>query len=161
MMAGDDLLSYWLMYDPISGNFTWRHSPKYDVYVGDVAGSLRKDGYWKITVQGKHYLAHRLAWYFMYGCWPTDLIDHIDCNKSNNAIANLREANKVLNSQNRKNIVPKNKAGLLGAYKKRHRWESKIVVDGVIRRLGIFDTPAEASEAYMIAKQQYHDFYTL
>lgn len=160
MMAGD-LLSYWLNYDPETGVFTWRKSPRYHINIGDVAGSKRKDGYWKITVSQKHFLAHRLAWYMFYGEWPTDLIDHIDCDKSNNAITNLRIANKVLNSQNRRNIIPKAKSGLLGAYKKRNKWEAKIVVDGVIRRLGVFETPEEAHEAYMTAKKQYHDFYTL
>lgn len=77
-----------LDYDPETGVFRWKE-PRRKCRVGEVAGSLRKDGYVKIQVDGRFYQAHRLAWLCVYGVWPS-AIDHIDGNRANNAIANLR-----------------------------------------------------------------------
>ena len=80
-----------LNYDPDTGDFTWKVSTSNRVRVGQVAGTLRHDGYIRIKVNGKLYLAHRLAWFFVYGVWPVEFLDHIDQDKSNNRINNLRE----------------------------------------------------------------------
>src|SRR5690348_14306740 len=91
-----------LNYDPETGLFTWRHTGKgRKATVGS-----NSHGYVSIrlTVRGKKkgYLAHRLAWFYTYGEWPKNLIDHIDMNPANNAISNLREATHSTNKANRR-----------------------------------------------------------
>lgn len=83
--------------------------------VGDKAGTLRKDGRWQISIEGKLYMAHRLAWLYMTGTWPVYEIDHKDCNPSNNAWSNLREATRVQNSANQ-GLRKNNKSGAKGVH---------------------------------------------
>ena len=91
-----------LAYDPDTGVFTWkaRTSPFSRVNVGDVAGNLRRDGYIEICVDGRKHQSHRLAWLYVYGEWPADQIDHINGIRTDNRIANLREANNAENHHN-------------------------------------------------------------
>lgn len=98
-MTHDDLLRV-LMYDPDSGKF-FRRIAISQTKVGDVAGSLRKDGYVQISLKNRLYLAHRLAWLYVYGEYTDLQIDHIDRCRSNNRIVNLR---KVTNKQNGENL---------------------------------------------------------
>lgn len=91
-----------LKYDPDSGLF-FSTNPKSRSF-GKVVGSVRDDGYVKLTytIAGKcvYWLAHRVAWAFYYGKWPDKFIDHRDKVKSNNAILNLRDVDKSTNTYN-------------------------------------------------------------
>jgi hypothetical protein len=90
-------------YDPVSGAFTWRKSGRGRFKrAGAVAGSVRPDGYLSVCVDGTQWLAHRLAWVLNYGEEPPEIIDHIDRNKANNAISNLRDGSSGKNELNMK-----------------------------------------------------------
>ncbi|MDD0156969.1 HNH endonuclease signature motif containing protein, partial [Shigella flexneri] len=67
--------------------------------VGKVAGTISY-GYNAINIDGVRYFAHRLAWLYVYGEWPKQEIDHIDRNRRNNAISNLRDVSRVVNALN-------------------------------------------------------------
>ncbi|SCB30271.1 HNH endonuclease [Rhizobium lusitanum] len=149
-------------YDPSPGIFTRKSAPnKYARYkVGDVAGSLSAKGYIRICVDGNVYPAHRLAWLYMMGEWPSDQIDHKDLNKSNNAWDNLRLAT---NGQNKANspVYKTTKSGLKGAYWEGNRkgtknWSARIRHDGRLRHIGYFYTAEEAHKAYGVAAKALH-----
>ena len=77
------------------------HPKNHRTHVGDIAGCVQSDGYIDTTVDGKRYTIHRLIWKWYYGVDPGDIIDHIDGDKSNNNIWNLREVTEVENHHNR------------------------------------------------------------
>jgi HNH endonuclease len=89
-----------LRYDANSGVFYWI-SNKRGLRAGDIAGYVRQDGYWQLCINRTRVLAHRAAWAYVNGMWPDDEIDHIDLDKTNNAIKNLRQASHQENSYNR------------------------------------------------------------
>jgi hypothetical protein len=94
-------LRHLLDYDPETGMFRWKNPTCMRLRVGDEAGSVRADGRRLIRIGYKAYLASRLAWLHFYGEWPGPIIDHIDRNKSNDAISNLRQADLRQNLWNR------------------------------------------------------------
>lgn len=100
-----------LVYDYQTGMFTWRVT-RGEFIAGAVAGSLKREGYWRIGLDGKQYAAHRLAWAYVYGVWPKHGLDHRDRDKTNNRIDNLREATNAQNAQNA--APPPREGGLLG-----------------------------------------------
>lgn len=79
-------------------------------------GSLDKDGYLIIKVKGKQFKAHRIVWLLCKGDFPKLVIDHIDRNRLNNKIENLREVTPKENFQNR-TIRPNKDTGVVGIYK--------------------------------------------
>ena len=146
-------------YDPDTGLFTRRIAIGYRgrFRKGDIPGTDNKNGYIRIIVDYKKYYAHRLAWLHVFGYLP-DEIEHIDNNKSNNRIVNLRSATHAQNSSN----APKRRrnAGLKGAYPYKGRWKSSIASAGKQIHLGVFDTAEEAHDAYVAAAKKYHgDFH--
>jgi hypothetical protein len=89
-----------LEYDPASGQFI-RKIARGTLPVGSTAGSLNRAGYWQIGVCGRTYTAQRLAWYYVHGDWPQDDIDHINRNKLDNRLVNLRVISRSDNLRNR------------------------------------------------------------
>ena len=147
-----------LHYDPNSGIFTWLESVAYHVNVGDVAGTISKEtGYRTITIYYTPYRAHRLAWFYATGNWPTGQLDHLNGSRDDNRIANLREATSLVNSQNMRKAQINNKSsGLLGAYRKRNKWLAQIMVNGKQTYVGVYDTQELAHAAYVEAKRRLH-----
>jgi hypothetical protein len=145
------------LYDPETGIFT-RISKVKGAKLGTQAGHIKDNGYIHFSVDRKKHGAHRLAWVYMYGVEPPEDIDHIDGNRANNAIKNLRCVNRSTNLQNIKKPKGNNKStGVLGAYKLPYgRFTSKIRVENKSINLGCFDTAIEAHTAYINAKQKYH-----
>jgi hypothetical protein len=86
-----------LSYDPDTGLFRWRVQLGFRGKVGAVAGTTHSKGYRQIRIDGRIYRAHRLAWLYIHGEWPSGGLDHIDGNPANNAIANLRPATQQQN----------------------------------------------------------------
>ncbi len=84
-----------LEYDPDTGIFRWRNAPNRRIRAGAIAGNLDTYGNRQIRVDGKSYLAHRLAVLYVTGSWPTTDIGHRDLNNDNNAWGNLRQATWV------------------------------------------------------------------
>jgi len=99
-MITQDKLKEILDYNQHTGLFTWKKIKKYsNRSVGDIAGSLSL-GYVVIGIDKKIYKAHRLAWLYVYGEFPKEQLDHINGNKEDNRICNLREANQSQNNFN-------------------------------------------------------------
>lgn len=145
-----ELLSL-LDYQPESGVFTWKKS-------GAVAGSPTADGYVKIKVRQRMYRAHRLAWFYVHGAWPSQLIDHINGDRADNRIANLRDVSNSVNRQNAKTANADSKTGVLGVTYRpsKAKYQAQIAVNGKNRYLGMFDTEQEAHQAYLTAKREVH-----
>ena len=149
-----------LNYDPASGKFTWiihRHKS----YVGKEAGCADGTRRLTISVDGARYFAHRLAWLYVHGVWPEGVIDHIDGNPGNNALANLRDVSVAINSQNRRRARSESKTGVLGVFKKNGHFFASISVNDKTRHLGVFETVEEAHDAYVKAKRVLHPGCTL
>ena len=70
-------LKEFISYDRDSGKFTWIKSPSRNIKVGSEAGTIHITGYVYIRFLNKQYRAHRLAWFYVYGVWPKDQLDHI------------------------------------------------------------------------------------
>ena|SRR3990167_6112314 len=151
----DERLRGLLHYDSDTGVFTWRVNRR-RVKTGDIAGTVNAQGYVQICIDGRLYLAHRLAWLYVHGEWPSGDLDHWDTNRANNVIGNLRPAT---NSQNQANSRQRrdNTSGYKGVCwdKRCHRWVAGIYVDGRRRHLGRFDTPEAGHAAYCNAASEY------
>lgn len=149
-----------LHYDPEKGVFTWLVRPGYRVHVGDVAGNMQTNGYWYIQIDRKLHRAHRLAWLWLHGNWPTNQIDHINGIRDDNRICNLRDVTRSENMQNLRSARSDSKSGLAGVgwYSPKRRWTAKIMIDGKRHDLGRFITADFAHEAYCAAKARLHPF---
>ena len=133
-------------YDPCTGIFTRQYAS------GRPTGRVTKQGYIHISIGHKDYFAHRLAWFYTHGEWPEGIVDHIDRDKKNNAINNLRIVSKSQNAVNSK-MLSTNTSGFKGVHKASgcNKWVAQIRTPETRIYLGLFDTPQEASEAYMKA----------
>lgn len=151
-----ELLRERVDYNSDTGCFTWRQKCRGQVVVGSVAGRIDKDGYRIFQLHGVTYRAHRLAWFWCNGVWPEHEIDHINGNRDDNRIANLRPANKSENQQNLAVARVTNRSGLLGAHLTHGWYYSRIKVGGVTHRLGKFTTAEAAHQAYLKAKKSIH-----
>lgn len=149
-----------LLYDANSGNFI-RKTSRGPAKAGRVAGTVTKYGYRIVTVDGQKYCAHRLVWLLHTGVWPSGDIDHIDGDKLNNRINNLRDVSRSVNQQNRNKILSNNTTGLLGvSYHKRAKsYRATIGLNKKSINLGHYRTAEEAHAAYMAAKQKLHEGY--
>lgn len=117
----------------------------------------------RVTIDRKQYSLHRLAWFYANGEWPPAEVDHINGNRSDNRLVNLRLASRSINMQNRRTARSDNVSGIIGAHyhARSGRWTSKIQVCGQTHYLGCFATPGEASAAYVTAKRKLHQGCTL
>lgn len=151
-----DVLREILDYDPMTGVFRWRQGRK-GIRAGGVAGSKKAYGYVEIGLLNGQYLAHRLAWLFVHGVWPADQIDHIDGDRSNNCIANLREATRSENLRNR-GLQRNNTSGFKGVIfdKRTGMWQARIKIHGRRILLGLHETPEAAHAAYCEAAAKHH-----
>jgi hypothetical protein len=125
-----------LDYNPDTGVFRWRWRDDWRKnenarWAGKVAGNINRRGYVRIGINGRSYLAHRLAWFFIYGEWPQKDLDHIDGDPGNNHIANLRLATRQENTRNRQKNK-NNTAGVPGVSwcKRTGKFLVQIKVDG-------------------------------
>lgn len=132
-----------LGYEPKTGLFTWLSKTAIRVRVGSPAGVIRRDGYLQIGFHGQAYLAHRLALYISSGIWP-EFVDHINGQRSDNRLTNLRIADASLNAQNRAGPNKNNPLQLLGVARNHKGFRAAITVNGVVLRLGTFRNPGEA-----------------
>jgi hypothetical protein len=158
MMVTQERLKELLHYDPATGLFTWRVS-RGTRKLGDIAGTVRNpEGYIGIRIDQKTYQAHRLVWLYVYGCWPSHEIDHMNHVTHDNSLVNLREASKSVNLQNQIKCPRGNRSGILGVHcTKNGRFQSCIGVGGKSIHLGTFLTADAARDAYLKAKRIFHE----
>lgn len=155
-----------LKYDPENGLFIWlKLKVKNQIMIGDIAGHDDPIGYRRITINNKSYPLHHLAWLYMFGEFPYS-IDHIDGNKKNNSIYNLRLATQAENMQNYVKPTERNQCGVLGVYYDKwtrglKKWRACIGVNGKTINLKRWMTIEEAQKAYIEARIKYFPFNTL
>lgn len=152
-----------MRYDPETGIFTNRVTRGSRAQKGAVAGSPDSDGYLQIRIAGKNRKAHRLAVLYMTGRWPDELVDHWDGCTANNRWKNIRCATPAVNSQNMRRARSDSKTKLLGASfdAKRNKYLAQILIGGVKKNLGRFETAELAHAAYLDAKRKHHEGNTL
>lgn len=115
-------------------------------YAGKTAGVLTKEGRWQITLLGRSYKGHQLAWVCHYGEWPKIEIDHENRVASDNRIKNLRLASRSQNAAN-KGIQANNTTGHRGIRPRFGKWHVQITVDRKYTWIGSFKTIDEAIQA--------------
>ncbi|MBZ9873106.1 HNH endonuclease [Mesorhizobium sp. BR1-1-9] len=151
----DDEILDFIGYDPTTGLLSWVKSPgPRRIRIGK-AGNVSRDGYVRIGFRFKQFSAHRIAWRIVTGKWPTQEIDHINNNRADNRIENLRLADRSQNSSNRHYNRPKHNLPR-GVYLNEwsQRYFARIYHLGKQQSLGTYDTPEQAAEAYAIAAQK-------
>ena len=146
-----------LDYDPDTGKFYWVVAKSRSIKVGDMAGTRHKQGYNQIRINGRLYLAHRLAWLYMTGNMPDSLIDHEDGDVSNNAWSNLRASSSLENNYNSK-MQKSNTSGVKGvSWCNTHkRWVAKIGVGGKSILIGYFKDIGQAEVETRKAREKLH-----
>ncbi len=153
-----------LHYDPDTGVFTWLPTVRH-CYKGKVAGTILKlkntlTSYIHIKVDGRLYLAHRLAFLYVHGRFPDGPLDHRGCDGLDNRIDNLRECSHGQNIQNigcRKD----NTSGVKGValHGKSGKWVAYVNHCSKRYYLGLFKTIAEAEEVVRAKRSQLHGEY--
>ena len=146
-------------YDPWTGIFTWIAFVNGRVQIGARAGTRRPDGYLRLRLDGQNYLCHRLAWFYVYGRWPEAELDHANHDRSDNRIANLREASREQNTQHARRRKD-NKIGFIGVYfhAQTRKFGAQYQTNGKRFHLGLFSTAQEASDAYQRAIAERGEF---
>jgi hypothetical protein len=148
-----------LRYDPHTGVFVWlvgRRGFAGAAKAGRSAGTAHASGYVRIGIDGREYLAHRLAWFYVFGFWPREQIDHVNGDRSDNRLDNLREVSNQTNCENRRSSIKPGK--LLGVtFNKANRnWIAQIKASSGHIHLGCFETQELAHAAYITAKRRLH-----
>jgi hypothetical protein len=146
-----------LDYDPDTGIFKWKVS-RGGSMAGNVAGCVGAFGYRLISVDYILYQAHRIAWFYMTGAWPNNLIDHINGNPSDNRFSNLRQATKSENNQNSRSSRGSSVFRGVSWRANRNKWRAVIMVGKKQYYLGHFEDEKEAAEAYQSARRRLHPF---
>lgn len=146
-----------LDYDPETGIFTWLRSLG-GVREGSQAGMIER-GYRRIRIDGRFYFAHRLAWLYMVGRWPENMIDHQSGARDDNRWVNLQECDWSQNAQNTQ-AASRSRSGLKGVFwhGQRQKWQAEIMVHGKKHRLGLYVSKEDAHAAYLTAKARLHTF---
>jgi hypothetical protein len=143
-----------LRYDSETGRIFWKIG-RQGARLGKEAGCFNHDGYAKIQVNGVVYQSHRLAWLLHHGRWPNGFLDHINRDRSDNRIANLREADRSLNMHNKDKRCAK---GLPSGVRLRgDSWSAQINVGTTTVMLGLWKDYRKAGEAYRIAERMIFD----
>ena len=150
-----DRLKMLVHYDSSTGQFTWRLKRR-RCRPGDPTGCVARNGYVVVRLDNVLHYAHRLAWLYEQGRWPAEQLDHINGDRTDNRIANLREVTNAQNAQNQKRR--NNTSGFPGVRRENSKWLAEIKVQYKPIRLGLFDTPEAAHAAYLAAKQKLHPF---
>lgn len=143
-------------YEPTTGNFLRLVDVRGGQKAGTVAGSLGGEGYVYIGVRGKKYRAHRLAFLVTHGRWPVADLDHVNGNRADNRLVNLREADRSQNLWNMR-IRADNRSGIKGVCfdSQARKWRADIKVRGKRVHLGLFSSKEDAGASYAKASQEF------
>ena len=148
----------YIHYNPETGELTWIKSPNARVKVGDKIKSIDAYGYLSVSFRSKVWKAHRLAWFLYYDQLPDKDIDHINGDRVDNRISNLRSATRGQNLQNMQ-VSGKGLSNYKGVSRSKTSWTAQITVNNKKLHLGSFKTEEEAALAYNNeAEKRYGDF---
>lgn len=158
IISYDDLVSN-VSYNYETGEFTWISSKRGPINAGDIAGTIAHNGYRVIKINGKLYLAHRLAFLYVNKQLPLRQIDHINGIKSDNRWINLRECSDAENKWNTTKFV-NNTTGYKGVSLDRRRgtYSFLIMSNGQSKRGSGFNTAKDAADAYRQAEIEMRGF---
>lgn len=151
--------NYLLKLDKDTGYLYWKVKVSDKIKLGMRAGSIAKNGYRQIKVNNKVYNEHRLIWFMNYGYWPTE-VDHINQNKQDNRIVNLREVPRFINAHNKTKAQENSSTKYRGVRWDKNKYTATITFRGETIRLGRFTTQEEAHKAYTNKKQELLKEYT-
>lgn len=161
-----DRLRALVRYDESTGRFSW--IPRTGRGAGWAKadrepGGVTSQGYRSIRLDGRLYQAHRLAWLYVHGEWPQQQIDHVNGNRLDNRIENLRDVAPLLNQQNMRRARCDNETGVLGVTVDRRRggFKARIRAHGRILYLGNFGSIEQAQAVYVTAKRSLHEGATI
>lgn len=153
-----DYMKELLSYDAETGYFRWRKAwgrRRMNVPAGCV--NVRDGGYIVIGIDGVVHQAHRLAWLYMFGRLPHEQIDHINGDRGDNRLANLRECSHC---QNHKNVKrpSHNTSGFKGVHfhPQGNKWRARIKSNGKHYSLGLYHSKEQAHAAYCAAAERFH-----
>lgn len=155
-MTQDELKSH-LAYSQKTGVFTWVRPTSNRVKRGATAGKIAGAGYVYIGLKGRHWLAHRLAWLYVYGKFPEHQIDHINRIRTDNRLSNLRDVPPFGNMQNLSSRGD-NTSGIRGVVwrKDLRKWQAQIRIKRKCVWLGVYSTAQEAAAARKAGEVTYH-----
>jgi hypothetical protein len=145
-------------YDPETGVFLRRVKAS-NSEAGTPPRGVNSNRYLRFSVDGEKYYAHRLAWLYVYGAWPKNDTDHINGDRQDNRIRNLRDVSRGVNMQNQRRARSNNfSSGVLGVswHKGAGKWCASIKVDGRMNYLGLHEDKAQAQNVYLDAKRRLH-----
>lgn len=131
------------------GTLHWRH-PERNRKRGPLGAKAGHGGRLQVRLRHGHEYVHRLIWVWHHGYWPKDQIDHINGDRLDNRIQNLRELDNAANCQNRRHrgVTFEKRAG---------KWRARIMVDGRSISLGYYVSEVDALDAYQDAKLRLHE----
>lgn len=138
-----------LEYNPDTGIFTWKQYHSRHAKAGSIAGSIHHTGYQNITIKGKRYQLHRLAWKHFYGEEPPAELDHINRDRADNRICNLRKASRTQNTQNTSGLG-------VSLHKSCGKWVARIGLKNRNITIGSYDCPLMAGIDYLAMKSVLH-----
>lgn len=156
------LLREVLSYDPETGVLRWCVDVGTRGKAGAVAGSVNAEGYLTVGVKRVRGIpAHRIAWALTHGEWPELEVDHINGDRTDNRMGNLRLVTTAENHQNMRRARSDNSTGVLGVSRRGERFRAQIQVAGRKHWLGDHATVEQAQAAYVSAKRNLHPKGTL
>lgn len=159
-----EILKQLLDYDIETGLFSWtNHKDVYFMNRGQSAYKKTSNGYFYISINRKRFAAHRLAFLYVSGRFPPDMVDHLNGVRSDNKWSNLREVSNTENQQNQRQASKNNSHGFMGItwHARDKSWQAQIRVNNTRKFLGYFKTPEEAHNAYLVAKRKLHSTCTI
>lgn len=150
-----------IAYDCDTGEFVWLKTPQHS-YVGTIANRMNKKGYEVVRIWGHPFSAHRLAWLYVTGSWPSGDIDHINGDSSDNRFSNLRCVDNQINRENLRKSHGDSVTQYLGVSRHgKSGFQARIRVKGKTIFLGTHKTPEAAHMAYLNAKRTHHQGCTI
>jgi hypothetical protein len=138
------------------GELYWKVKSSKKILIGEKSGAKRKDGYCLTGINGKGYLNHRLIFLMHHGYLP-ECLDHIDGNRLNNKIKNLRPATMTQNAYNSK-LKKDNSSGVKGVswHKQANKWQVRVRINGKRKNFGVFDNLELADLVAQEIRNKYH-----